>query len=344
MGQLFAWEEGIDLDERFVRTVANVYEANAQIGKWRLEMPAVPSAYEPSGALPASAVLFLLLGSVVGCVAGFFAAAVIGSVGLALAGAIFLGGNLPVYLQFSVPIVLFLLTTFGAYTVTGWVSAWCTTRIGEWGKNRNTPAAALLSVIASVIPGVVVCACFLNSEFITGHKSPLEKAAIQDSPWLASWLFSNPFAAISAAFGIFIAPGTAAYFALTRVPSVKFCERCNSFMRVSGRKELTLGCLRGLVRAVRKGRLDVVASLLHGPSWGDGEVRLHYCRRCSRGYLEVTVTYAAHWEAANPVSFPPYSSGEPTAKQETWLVVSCELAAPDTERLRQELLGLTDSC
>jgi hypothetical protein len=345
IGQLFAREEGIDLDERFVRTVANESTANAQLGKWRLEMPAVPSAYEPSGALPASAVLFLLLGSVVGCVAGFFAAAVIGSTGLGLAGATFLNNTLtlPDFLRFTVPILLFLFTTLGAYSVTGWVSAWCTTRIGEWGRNRNVPAAALLSVIASVIPGVFVCACFFNSEGITGYKSALEEAAIQVSPRLASWLFSNPFAVVSAVFGIFIAPGTAGYFALTRVPSVKFCERCNSFMRASGRKELTLGCLRGLVRAVRKRRLDVAASLLHGPSWGDGAARLYYCRRCSCGYLEVTITYAAHWEAAHPLSYSPYAPGEPTAKIETWLAVSCELAAPDAERLRQELLDITDS-
>jgi hypothetical protein len=84
--QQFAFEEGIDLNERFVRTVANESEAEGQLLKWQCEMPAVPSAYEPSGALPASAVLFLLLGSVVGCVAGLFAGAVIGSAGITVAG------------------------------------------------------------------------------------------------------------------------------------------------------------------------------------------------------------------------------------------------------------------
>jgi hypothetical protein len=340
MGQLFAREEGLDLDEKFVRTVANESEANAELDKWRSEMPAVPSAYEPSGALPASAVLFLLLGSVVGCVAGFFAAAVIGSVGLGIAGAIFLNSDLPGIVRFVGPILLFLFTTVSAYSATGWVSAWCTTWIGEWGKNRNVLAAALLSGIASVIPGVFVCACFFNSHFFTGHQSSLEKVAGEVSPWLASWLFSNLFAVISAVLGIFIAPSTAAYFALTRVQSVKFCEHCNSFMRASGAKELTLGCLRGLVRAVRKGRLDVATSLLHGPSWGDGVARLYYCRRCSRGYLEVIVTYWAHWKAKQIPTY--YSPAEPTEKKEAWLVVSCELAAPDAERLRQELLGITD--
>ena len=263
--------------------------------------------------------------------------------GRSLAAAIFLNSDIPDILRFIGPILLFLFTTFGAYSVTGWVSAWCTTRLGEWGKNRNILAPALLSVIASVIPGVFGCACFFNSEFITALKSSLENVVRQVSPLLALWPFSHPFSLIAAVFGIFIAPATASYFAVQRVLSVNFCERCQSFMRASGGKEVTLGCLRGLVRAVRKGRLDVAASLLHGPSWGDGEARLYCCRRCSRGYLDVIVTYGAHWKPAHPPSVSPYSQREPTEKKETWLVVSCELAAPDAERLRQELLGITDS-
>jgi hypothetical protein len=346
MGQLFAREEGIDLNERFVRTVADESEASAQLIKWRSEMPAVTSAYEPSGALPASAVLFLLLGSVAGCVAGLIAGAAVGSAGLALSSgllhregfsqALDLGFPwLAVY--FGIVILFHAFTIFGAYFVTGWVSAWCTTRLGEWGKNRNIPAPALLSVVASIIPGVIVCACYFNSEFITGHKSSLETAVTRASPLLASWFFSNPFSVVAAALGIVIAPATAGYYAVMRVLTVKFCERCESFMRASGGKELALGCLRGLVRAARKGRLDVAASLLHGPSWGDGEVRLYCCRGCSRGYLEITVTYAAYWKPVNPLSHP---AREPTQKRETWLALSCELAAPDAERLRQVLLGL----
>jgi hypothetical protein len=352
MGQRFAREEGIDLDERFVRAVANESEANALLGKWRLEMPAVPSAYEPSGALPASAVLFLLLGSGVGCVAGFFAGAVIGGAGLALSRELVLKADLRHILSLDMPwplvygiicLFIYLVTIVGAYFVTGWVSAWCTTRLGEWGKNRNVFAPALLSILASLIPVVFACACYFNSELHTGHQSPLEKAARQASPLLALWLFSHSFSIPATIFGIVIAPATAGYFAVERVLTAKFCEHCQSFMRDSGGKALTLGCLRGLVRAVRKERLDVAASLLHGPPWGDGEARLFSCRRCSRGYLEVTVTYGAHWKPAHPPSVSPYSSREPTEKTETWLAVSCELAAPDGERLRQELLGITDS-
>jgi hypothetical protein len=350
-GQLFAREEGIDLNERFVRTVANESEATSQLGKWRWEMPAVTPAYKPSGALPPTAVLFLVLGSVVGCVAGLFVGTVVGSAGLAVLRELLSKTEPRHVLSWGYPwpilfvilcLFLSLFTIFAAYFVTGWVSAWCTTRIGEWGKNRNIPAPALLSIIASLIPVVLACACYFNSEVGTGHKSPLEKAARQAAPLLALWLFSNPFAVVCAVFGMVIAPVTACYFAATRVLSVKFCERCQSFMRDSGGKALSLGCLRALVRAVRTGRLDVAASLLHGPSWGDGEARLYSCRHCSRGYLEVTVTYAAHWKAANPLAMP-YSAREPTEKNEAWLAVSCELAAPEGELLRQEFLGVTDS-
>src|SRR5262249_15549652 len=126
---------------------------------------------------------------------------------------------------------IYLFTIVGAYFVTGWVSAWCTTRLGEWGKNRNLLAPALLSVIASIIPVAFACACNFNSELYTGHKSPLEKAARQASPLLALWLFSHSFAGVTTVFGIVIAPATAGYFAVNRVLEVKFCERCKSFMR-----------------------------------------------------------------------------------------------------------------
>src|SRR5271166_2879658 len=108
--------------------------SGGQLVKWRSEMPPVPSAYEPSGALPASAVLFLLLGSVVGCVAGLFAGTVIGSAGFALLGKLLFPGpgfqcpsDYPwpiMYVVICLSICLF--TILSAYYVTGWVSAWCT--------------------------------------------------------------------------------------------------------------------------------------------------------------------------------------------------------------------------
>jgi hypothetical protein len=331
MAQRFAREEEIDLNETFVRTVANEYEAASQLHKWHLQMHPVPSAYEPSGAMPARAAPLLLLGSLVGGVVGFLPVAVIGSVALQCVDPL-LKSNLHWYQKIFGIIWLFVLSV-GAYAVTGWVSAWCTTRAGEWGKSRSIRAAALLSVIASLTPAVVVCACYFLSGFIGDG---LKEVTNEVSPWLADWLFhSGPVALIIAVFGIVVAPFTAGHCAVGRVRSVKFCECCDSFMRVSRRKKLTLGYLRGLVRAVRQGRLDVAASLLHGPSGGDGFARLYYCPHCSRGYLEVTVTFNAKWK--------PADRKDHGRKREDWLTVSRELAAPDAERLRQALLGTTDN-
>jgi hypothetical protein len=266
----------------------------------------------------------------VGGAVGLLPVAVVGSVALQLADAI-LSAKVVWYQKLVMSIVLFLLSV-GVYAVTGWLSAWCTTRAGEWGKNRSILAAALLSVMAGVTPGVVVCACYFRSGFIGNG---LEEATHQVSPWLADWLFGTPISVITAALGVVVAAVTAGLCAVRRVRSVKFCERCDSFMRVSRRKKLNLGCLRGLVRAVRQWRLDVVASLLHGPSGGDGFARLYHCPHCSRGYLEVTVTYVANWKHAG--------RNDPGRKIQVWLAVSRELAAPEAERLRQELLGTADN-
>jgi hypothetical protein len=310
--------------------------------EWRREMPAVSSAYEPSGALPATAVLLLLLGSVVGCVAGLFAQTVVGSVGLGLVIGLGLALQGMGIVQAIVLFPLYMVTVLAAYFVTGWVAAWCTTRLGEWGKNRNIVAPLVLSVIASLIPVVFACVCYFNSELYTGHMSPpLEKQVSQTSPLLSLWLFSNFFSVVSTLFGLVIAPATAGYFAVRRVLSVKFCEGCQRFMRASGWKTLSLGCLRALVRAVRKDKLDVAASLLHGPSGEEGEARLYSCRCCSRGYLEVTVKYKAQWQSAfASFSYPPGASSKPTSKKEKWLAVSREVAAPDAQCLRQEFAAL----
>jgi hypothetical protein len=83
IGQQFACEEGIDLNETF----GDAVPSQRQVDALRKETPEVESAYQPSGALPATALLLLLLGSVVGCVGGAIAGTVIAGAGLALSAA-----------------------------------------------------------------------------------------------------------------------------------------------------------------------------------------------------------------------------------------------------------------
>jgi hypothetical protein len=319
LGQLFAQEEGIDLNERSPRRVPHESEAKKQLGQWRLEMPAVKSAYRPSGALPAGAVMFLLLGSVVGCVAGAIAGALVAGGGLALSRGLFHlcqenKSEYPLSVVLGVALLFAVVFTFvGTFVATGGVSAWCTTRFGEVGKNRNINAAVFLSVISSGMSVFLACGC---------------------CSYLGGGLRINVVGTLIAPVaivGLPVAMVAAGLFAAKRVRGVKFCESCQSFMTASWPKTLSLGCLRALVRAVRKGRMDVAGSLLHGPSGSDGEAQLYSCPSCSRGYLEVTAKYEAQWAGVGP-----FASGPPK-KTDTWLAVSCELPAADAERLRQEL-------
>jgi len=129
--QQFAREEGIDLNESF----GDAVPSPEQVAALRIEMPEVESAYRPSGALPATALLLMLLGSVVGCVGGAFAATLIAGAGLALSGALCHGlrdhlGYFAFMISFAIAFCAFGL----AFLVTGCVPGWCTRQFGQWGK------------------------------------------------------------------------------------------------------------------------------------------------------------------------------------------------------------------
>jgi hypothetical protein len=318
LAQLFAQEEGIDLNERFGEAVPS----QKQVDALRMEMPEVESAYQPSGALPASAVLLLLLGSVVGCVGGAIAGTVIAGAGLALSGALVHANS-----GFSGLAILHALIVIaallGALLAMGYVSAWCTTQFGQWGKNRNIVVAMVLAVLASVVPVFCACGCY----FRFGAEPLLNKLVMDHrlSPLLWVWLWEPGFV-ISAVFGALIAALTAGGVAAYRVQAVKFCESRQTSMG-SCSKTLSLGCVRAFVRALRKVRMDVAESLLQGASGWEGEACLYFCPSCSRGYLEVTVKHKVRVEGGSPYVLP-------REVIESCLVVSRELNANDVERLR----------
>jgi hypothetical protein len=322
IGQQFACEEGIDLNETFGGTVPSQMQADGL----RTEMPEVASAYQPSGALPTTALPLLLIGSVVGCVGGAIAGAVIAGGGLALSAVLFPAlrdiAGIVHMVCFGIPLCSLAL----AFAVTGLVSAWCTTQFGQWGKNRNIAAAVWLAVLASMVPVFALAAYYrpLDKLLTDGGLPPF-----LNSPFLWLWL-SLPFFVVSSIVGLGLASATAGFFAAYRVAAVKFCESCQSTMG-SCSKTLSLGRLRALVRALRKGRMDVLESLLHGPPGWEGEVRLYSCASCSCGYLEVTAQHKVRSEGGGPYGRHPIEISN------SWLVVSCELNASDAERVRSLL-------
>jgi hypothetical protein len=326
-GQQFACEEGIDLNESFGDALPSL----AQLAAMTAEMPKVESAYQPSGALPTTALLLMVLGSVVGCAVGAIAGAVIAGVGLALSAALCpgllhqLGAHFAFILSFAIALGALLL----AFLAAGFVPGWCIRQFGQWGKNRNIAAPVLLAILASMVPVIALLVCYLHIDSARLDKFLTDRQfrPFVDSPFVWLWL-SRPFFLVSSFVGLLTAAATAGVVAAHGVMAAKFCENCQSFMGTRS-KTVNFGCLRAFLRALQKGRIDVMESLLQGHSGWEGEVRLCSCPSCSRGYIEVT---AKHKVYVPGVGYTP-------ARESivSWLTVSRELCASEIERIQPRL-------
>lgn len=314
---LFARQEGIDPHETFDRRVADEAEADTLLNEWRQEMPEASSAYQPSGALPAGALMLMVAGSVVGAVAGLLAGGAVAAVGGALIALI---AYLVALMAFCgvvwciVPIlggIVALVVAIGTFAAAGGVSAWCTTSFGRLGKNRNVRAAVLLSVLSSVLAIGIALILY----YTVGKPLLVEHDMAR---------FSDLIALVTAAIGGVIAAFMAGGVAGDSVRGAKFCESCECYMTATSLKTLGLGSLRTLVRALGQNRLDVAGSLLHGPDGEDGDVKLFSCPSCSRGYLEATAKYKAEWKVKKDTK----------DKEQSWLVASRELSEAERDQVR----------
>jgi len=326
---LFAREQGIDPDEVFERQVEDEAMATRFLQHWKEEIPAVPSAYQPSGVLPAKALLLMIVGSVVGVGAGLLAGGLVAT----------LGGTLVVLVGYLIALMVFcgfiwcfavvvggilaLAVAAGTFVVAGWMSALCTTQFGRWGKNRNIRAAAILSVLSSVLAIAIAWVLY----YVVG-KPLLAERGMTD--------YSDLIAAIVAVLGGGIAAFSAGIAATEQVRAAKFCEDCECYMDEISLKRLCLGGLRILLHALGQARIDVAGSLLHDPPGEDAEVKLFSCSSCSRGYLEATIQFKAEWKKKK-------DKEDKEDKTESWLAASRELAAADVEHLRTESLRAAES-
>jgi hypothetical protein len=222
------------------------------------------------------------------------------------------------------------LGTFGlAFLVTGFVPGWCIRQFGQWGKNRNIAAPVLLAILASIVPVIALVVCYLHIDSARLDKLLTDRQfrPFVDSPFVWCWLW-RPFFLVSSFVGLLGAMGAAAVVAADGVMAAKFCENCQSFMGTRS-KTVNFGCLRAFLRALQKGRIDVVESLLQGHSGWEGEVRLCSCPSCSRGYLEVIAKHKVH--------VPGVGYALAHERIASWLTVSRELCASEVERIQPRL-------
>ncbi len=276
-GRHFARRMGLNLDEWYDPVVGSAADADWVEKQWREELPAVPSAYQPSGALPASALLTLVLGTaagvLVGTLAGLVVAAgvgvVVGLLGL-LVGLMFFCGYVLIMgiILFVLGAVVGLGLTFAA---AGWGAAMSTTQAGRWGKNRNQSAAVVLSQGSA---GLAVTLLWLLYQ-VAGQPF------LETRGWAPPQLFGLDLIPVGVALlGVVVAVIVAAKVAGKRVLAAKFCEDCDQFMDVRELNTLSRAVLRAAVLALAQGDLEAAASLLDEPQAKEGKAALFACPSC----------------------------------------------------------------
>jgi hypothetical protein len=314
LGEMYARNAGLDLHEASEPKVEEASVATKLMQQWQAALPAVPSAYQSSGALPTSALIAMALGAGLGVVLSALAELVTGAValaGIALLRAIVLGVRSSWVAIFAG--LLMLIAGVMPFVAGGWVSARMTTWFGRWGKNRNKFVAQFLSVTSAGVAAATVAG--LLYAFGTG---------LLDS-WLSSDAQSPGFRLVygsAAALAAALAMGVAGYVAATHVEREKFCEDCALFTRRLKVKSLRLGALRAITRAASERNTEVIVSLLHSPAGPDGTVELFWCPGCGGGFVEVTAHFQARWPGTDGVR----------RMKESWLVASLELPAAEMWR------------
>jgi hypothetical protein len=308
----FAHKHGVDLLETVPGEVADAKAAGAQLEAVKQALPAAPSAYSPSGALPLRAVLVLTCGASAGVAVGLLAGAAVAFLGVwgATTKVGRAWGRRPRYLLPVMGVALCCLVV----PVSGFCAGLTTLLFNRWGKNRSPGGAALFALLSAVPAMVLAWVLF------AAHGQPRLENHFGYAPGGLDWVVLG-VAALGALVAAVLAVGTAVW----RVSEEKFCEDCQEYMTESALPVLDLGPARALARALEEKDLTAALSLLQFSTPGVGAPQLYACPECGRGYVELRVKYKATW---------PGDEGKKGEKTESWLAASLPLEASEAELFR----------
>jgi hypothetical protein len=312
LADAFAHRHGVDLLETVPAEVANAKAAAAQLEVVRQALPAVPSAYRPSGALPLTAMLALTFGAAVGVAVGLLAGAAVAFLGVwgATTGVGWAWGRKPGVLLLFLGLALCCLTV----PLTGLGAGLTTLYFNRWGKNRSPGGAALFALLSAAAAMAFAWVLF------GAHGQPRLEKHFGLAPGGLDGIVLG-VAAVGALVAAALAAGTAAWW----VSEEKFCEDCQEYMTRAELPPLDLGPTRALALALEEKDLPAALSLLQFATPGVGAPELYACPQCGKGYVEVRVKYRATW---------PGDKGEKEEKAESWLAASLPVEADEAEWFR----------
>jgi hypothetical protein len=280
-------------------TFADKIDAQGERDRWKKELPAVPSAYTPSGKLPGKALGFMGAGALLGVPAGILAGVALAAAGALLMFVIVLlieaiseSCNVVFCLPVLVLVILPFITFFGMYIGAGMASSEVVVAMGRIGKNRNTGAAMLISLISSVTASAAFWFISLEASqsIISGSKSDAMQREV-----LSTVYTMGTFGWICMIAGCVIAGIAALVHAHNRIHTAKFCEDCELYMDRQELNSMSFDRSKEIVGHLERGDIAESAAVLASSSGSDATPLLFACPTCNSGYVEVTVKFTGKW-------------------------------------------------
>lgn len=341
-----AGQAGVNVDERpspvYTRT-----DADQELLRWKRLMPLVKSLYQPSGILPFPAFVYMVVGVVLGALAGGIVGIIVANLGLLATYAL---GFLTKWLAdatgrvFCCPAILSLLVLLAGYFFSfmgaGVAAGLCVTGMGKNGKNRNVTAAALLGTVSAALAAVAYVQCYLffesdarSSQDVLGKINEYLSGATPQSN-ITQEILNGGFSFWGTAVGVLIATISAWVTSVQEVHGAKFCEECQCYMGKRALRKVSFLGMRLLAKPVVLQSMESVVMVMDQGEGAEGVPLLFVCPTCGKGYFEVSAHFEQHWK-----TIKKDGTSKAEEKKETWLVASRAMGAMDTEMLRPYVAG-----
>ena len=286
-------------------------EAEAEKHDWKHELPAVPSAYQPSGKLPQDAITWMTVGVALGIPAGALAGIAVAALGIPPSLgmlSLFADRKSPgSTLLFGLATILVVLATFlGMFIAIGLVASQLTFLAGKRAKNRSRFASVVLAIVSALLALAPFWVVMSGSpEYVDSRRSKQALSAV---------FGGEDFGVLYLVAGAITAAVAAGLLANGRVNTVKFCENCEQFMEARKPRPVSRAGVKQAAASLGAGKVGEAAGALSpvAAAEQEGTAELSHCSRCRAGYVEIKLTFAAQWPK-------PGQPGRTQKMAESWL-------------------------